>query len=569
MAGEPPTTPERPPEAPGEDLRGGHTRPPAAAEGQNEQQRAKRHRTISVQAPQAGPRKAATPKDATASDFLARQADNISRTIAIRAEVVRALGACLDGFVASWAGESKEDHRREASSLIHDTLGYLGARITAPGKQNETRLPGPVSKTASWADVARSGATQEAAKTTGQSRAKQPARMLKSLISKDKEDIRVLVTLTAANPGEENCPMQEPRLHSFQIRTLLCKDLPFNLSEIPEVTNTNTGYAITPASKTVRDKLIEHKNEIARLCNAQEVTIPTKWFTYAVPNVAYNLSSILGTPVEAETLIAEEVKAQTGYEPTHFWRSRFGPDPQTGRGTFLVAFTHPVRPFKLFGSSEISRLIVKKPQAVRHNPGCQGYCTGNNCQRAPRCPNCSERLEQHENGPCKKNPRCANCLGPHLSDHTNCPAKPKRKEGKLVWLSRRVLKKIRKAGSQRHREVYMQTQTQGDETETENNTARRQPPPHSYEQERDTIIVSSQENITPTIATSRKRTASGTIPPRGTAPHHTPQETATAMEGLHSNRPRRTVERPDYNLVRSADKAFNTQQPTSTAPPSL
>ncbi|KAG5985632.1 hypothetical protein E4U52_001105 [Claviceps spartinae] len=88
-------------------------------------------------------------------------------------------------------------------------------------------------------------------------------------------------------------------------------------TDIQHVRHTPAGYAIYPSSKTVRDRLLadDMKKEIVRLCEAQAVRLPERWYTYAVGNVPYTIK--LG-PTEfkhASELIEEEVLAQTGQRP--------------------------------------------------------------------------------------------------------------------------------------------------------------------------------------------------------------------------------------------------------------
>lgn len=77
--------------------------------------------------------------------------------------------------------------------------------------------------------------------------------------------------------------------------------------------------------------------------------------------------------------------------------------------------------------------------------------------RTPRCENYGkpDTGEQHLQ-PCTEPARCANCYGPAPANHDGCPAKPTRKNGKLVLPSRT----IRKAGQK----LYNNAHTQEDRT---------------------------------------------------------------------------------------------------------
>ena len=68
-------------------------------------------------------------------------------------------------------------------------------------------------------------------------------------------------------------------------------------------------------------------------------------------------------------MAAEEAEAQTGLQPKRVACSTKGPT-EAGFVTLIVSFTEKVRPFKLFGSLAIARLIDKAPAVYRHDLGC-------------------------------------------------------------------------------------------------------------------------------------------------------------------------------------------------------
>lgn len=149
--------------------------------------------------------------------------------------------------------------------------------------------------------------------------------------------------------------------------------------------------------------------------------------------------------------IYDEVEAQTGATPVNCRPSQHGPDPATGRGTWVVSFTKTARPFRLFGDSGLSRLITKKTSIPRHDPGCQGYCNPLRCQRKPRCGHCGERMDRHDPGECAKAPQCANCFHPLPAGHDSCPAAPSLTNGAVKKPTKKQLKQMREAGKRSYR----------------------------------------------------------------------------------------------------------------------
>ncbi|KAM5357327.1 hypothetical protein ACJZ2D_016375 [Fusarium nematophilum] len=156
-------------------------------------------------------------------------------------------------------------------------------------------------------------------------------------------------------------------------------------------------------------------------------------------------SNILGDLINTEATIEDEVIAQTGQRPIRLQPSR-NTAQDIERKTWIASFLQPVKPFRLFGVSALSRQIEKKASIQRHNPGCQGYHTSRYCHRQQRCETCSQPLEEGHQQPCGLSPKCSNCYGPFPASHENCPAKPIRKNGDTIPLTKKELTAIRKIG---------------------------------------------------------------------------------------------------------------------------
>ena len=162
--------------------------------------------------------------------------------------------------------------------------------------------------------------------------------------------------------------------------------------------------------------------------------------------VPYSFQGADGLPIDTRSLIREEVITQTQVTPCDISESRHGVDPVTRRGTFIVSFLQPVRPFRLFSASAQSQLVSKKPRLILHDPGCQGYCRGASCKRVHRCNRCGERLDSHTPGECLAPIKCANCCGPYRVGHDECPAKPTFRDGRWLPPSKKTRAAIRLNG---------------------------------------------------------------------------------------------------------------------------
>ena len=336
------------------------------------------------------------------------------------------------------------------------------------------------------------------------------------------------------------------REQPFALRAALRKefgDLNLQLTDIPSITPTITGWALHMATREMRDKLLEPevKDRLGKILNAEAVELPETWYTYAVPDVPYSFPDYTqpGIYVNTADVIADEVFIKARSRPVSCRPSRYGPDPVTGRGTWLVSFLNPVSSFRLFDSSGISRYVEKKPTIELHNPGCQGYCDRKRCNRVPRCSNCGGELRLHSGGPCDKQPMCANCKGPFPAGHEGCAAAPRRVNGKLIKPSGTERKKIRKAGARRYRvavsrqeaaaqEDAIQEAVLRDVEEAEKEAPDQASPAEDSGQERveEVIVVhngltaADSEGPSEKKTNGRKRGRNGTM--SGTRPTHVP-----------------------------------------------
>ena len=69
-------------------------------------------------------------------------------------------------------------------------------------------------------------------------------------------------------------------------------------------------------------------------------------------------------------LITKEVVAQTQEGLISYHPSRYGPNLETNKITWIISFLTLVRPFQLFNASELSKPINKKPKISQHNLSC-------------------------------------------------------------------------------------------------------------------------------------------------------------------------------------------------------
>ena len=531
-----PTTPNRAP--PERDAQ--HTRDAEQTTPTNIPQ-AKRPRSA-VAAPQRARlpgREAAIDNNNTARSYLGTQLDNISRRFAIQKDVLTKLGNSLDTLVTSYGGDQQREHQRQAKEIVGMVLEHLNNTVFAsaniPLPQTTKSAPAhpenpaqQTQKSVSWANIARAGqpsATRDNRPTSKNTRPTAAPPTGK------RDDIRILIAI------EQGAPRHDP----YILRAEICKTLGLELAHIPGLTPTKSGWALEPSTKTVRDSLMEPEKKIliGRILSARDITLPEQWYTYAVQHVPYSFPDSInkGFYIDTKDIIVDEVRAQTGNTPVDCRPSRHGPNPQTGKGTWMVSFLEPVKKFSLFNQSAMSSLTEKKPKIEIHNPGCQGYCNPYKCRRIARCNACGDKCSDHENphDKCTKPARCANCYGPHAAGATNCPAAPYRYKGVTQRLSQNELKKIRRAGIKLYHSTNKITPAtsqssplSGSTTPTQNNSSpalQLTPPPLS-------------QQPAPAASTSDHSD--------GSPPAHTPKE-VIMVDSPQSSQPATVTQAPDRN----------------------
>lgn len=549
-------------------------------------QQHKRKKTVDVQTPSTtniNGKASATIRLQTdiATTAVSSYLDELEHKTRVKKQVIQDLALWLDTFVDNYAGEHQADHRSEARSYITKLANYLNsvafsATTTAsrmPNNQRGACIPGAktieasATQPVSWAGLTRSAHASNPTENIRVTDKREARPKPVSTRRNGKEDNRILVRLSTEHRTRRGQP--------FALRVALRRefgDFNLQLTDIPSITPTNTGWALHVATREMRDKLLEPeaKNRLSKALNAEAVELPETWYTYAVPDVPYSFPDYTepGTYVDTADVIADEVFIKAGCRPIRCRPSRHGPNPTTGRGTWLVSFLNPVGAFRLFDCSGFSKLVEKKPTIELHNPGCQGYCDRKRCNREPRCNNCGQELRLHSGEPCVKPPTCANCKGPFQAGHDGCAAAPKRVNGRLIKLSGTELRKIRKAGARRYRVATTRQEAAAQEDTTQEAIPRdvdeageemlnQEAPPENFagQETADEVIVVQVKPAAPVPKRSsekksngRKRSRSETM--SGTRPTHVPNPSQGA-----DTAPSNMLAREDTTVQRRARPA--------------
>jgi hypothetical protein len=284
--------------------------------------------------------------------------------------ITTALAAAVDHYTESY---KDPEEARIAAELQQKVIQAL----TSPSPSNSATNSRRSSDTShsypgsqhpgrrSWADVARDPKIS-VPDDRGSNRPLNTARLHPDPPSKPKEDCRIFVQIS--NPTER---IQRPS--PFAVRQAVCRSIEgITLQDIPTASPINTGWALTPANKTIRDRLMTQVNQehILNALDGDAVRTPERWINYAVQGVPSSFRTLDGTEIPTTTqLVEEEACSQTRKQPVSCRTSRHGANQQ-GLTTWIVSYKEPVRSFGLFGTSAFSKIINKHPTIQRYNSGC-------------------------------------------------------------------------------------------------------------------------------------------------------------------------------------------------------
>lgn len=202
-----------------------------------------------------------------------------------------------------------------------------------------------------------------------------------------------------------------------------------------------SGLAILPADANQAAQILEKAPEITAVLGGT-VEKAEKWHNYLLDHVPMKIKSIDKTTVEVTPEIAlEEIKFELGVVPKRVaWTKKSVSNPGQV-GSMIVSFASPVRPFRLFSTSTISRILKRSPRITQCNR-CWGFHDQRTCNRDTKCSQCASKNHKF----CQGIPKCCNCRGPHATSDLNCPARPIIRRGIIIHPTRPEIAKFRAAG---------------------------------------------------------------------------------------------------------------------------
>ena len=303
----------------------------------------------------------------TAGAVLLPHLDEMVRYATLRRDIAVKLASTIDDFVA---GLEHKDHRAIAKEYAAYIATQLRTQFFATSGSTVLPIGQPLSPPSSLGEVQRppkqvassTYASISSSSSRGVNIDIRPTKSPKATPARAavpaKEDLRVLASL------QQETAVTAPRLDQFKARTVILRAFALELADIPKVTHTATGYAIYPATKTIRDKLVseEGKRILGRNLHCDKIQLPEIWFTYALTDVPY---SFLGL-TEGGALVETENSSPRRLSLKQARLRSTSNGPSTGR-TLLPAAAHSLCPFLNQSDGSGSSALVDSPAEWRRS----------------------------------------------------------------------------------------------------------------------------------------------------------------------------------------------------------
>lgn len=206
----------------------------------------------------------------------------------------------------------------------------------------------------------------------------------------------------------------------LQIQLAIRDKLHLKLADFPDIKETNTGFALTPRTLEIQQKILQNQQLWGPLVGLEIAEKDIEWHTYLIKNFPRTITSWDGTELDYEPTIEEAIKEQTGLRPVH-WRRTQTDSPAT---TLVIHFDQPLKSrFRLLGLGDLSFQPTRPPRLTLCDT-CWLYHTPTRCRKPQACGHCGSLSHDLEN--CKNDTRCVGCSGPHETGSSECFALPRR-----------------------------------------------------------------------------------------------------------------------------------------------
>lgn len=331
----------------------------------------------------------------------------------IRASILRAytqaIAKCAEQFSTGYGKQFAHQLRttllQHWRTTCHGGLSPTPANaVTTDNKAYASRAT-PPERAVSFAGIARA-----AHETQPGNRIITPKENPKRRQQTPRNDKRILIRLQEGSEFFDK---------GLQIQFAIRDKLHLQLADLLDIKETNTGFALTPRTVEIQQKILQQQQLWGPLVGLEIAEKDIKWHTYLIKNFPRTIASWDGTELDYKTTVEEAIKQQTGLHPVR-WRSTDTEGPTT---TLVIHFDQTLKSrFRLLNCGDLSihrtgsrRLALCETCWLYHPP--------THCQKQMVCGNCSS--PSHSLECCAAPPRCAGCSGPHAAGSPDCFAHPK------------------------------------------------------------------------------------------------------------------------------------------------
>ena len=338
-------------------------------------------------------------------------------------------------------------------------------------------------------------------------------------------------------PGDERLPLPRPKItlvqidkrvliriqpgsgffekeRGLQIQLAIRDKLQLRLSDMPNIKQTNTGWALTARTEAIQQRIIDEQQIWGPCVDLRIAEKPTVWHSYQIHDFPKAIPSWDGSMLNYEETVQTAIEEQAGLKPVQ-WRQSKKTDPNSPTTTLIISFAQPLKSsFRLLGQGTFS-LPLTHTKKIEQCQNCWAFHAPDFCRGTQCCGNCSS--VEHQTETCTQRSRCANCYGPHNASYEHCFAQPKKAKNGLRALSKTELLYARKQGAAAYTrqnatppevstppvaeapqhamtdvevvQIGNDTEPENNETETEEDEAGATPSPVAA-----TIVVANQAN---------------------------------------------------------------------------
>jgi hypothetical protein len=296
------------------------------------------------------------------------------------------------------------------------------ATVTAQGVQDDDKRQRQAPKAAPKTVRQKTASTRKTAEQTRTSHHERP-------------DTRIFIRLPPGNTVRND--------HPASLRLRITNICALQSEDITQARWVQSGLALTTASDNARQAILSCRDALCTTLNATGVEGSQSWASYSISFVPNQLSSgVDGNPVDISQLIETEVKIRTGQKPI---RCNKAPVPVNNQhpneSRWVIHLAEKVnKPFRLFETSSIARLIERKPKHARCTR-CMDWHRPETCHKTPTCADCGHNA--HPNQPCELEQRCPVCHEKGPTDHKDCRLAPKWDGNKFIQPTRSLRLRLR------------------------------------------------------------------------------------------------------------------------------